>query len=97
MPSVVGFATEGQFCPRRAVVTKARPLAKTMSRGSSQVCSVRVTRDSSGVSASTVTMLMLSERWFTTHTSVSVRAATATGSSPTGTSAASVSPPASTS
>ena len=30
-------------------------------------------------------MLTLSERWFTTHTSVFVRAATVTGSSPTGT------------
>ncbi len=37
-------------------------------------------------------MLTLSERWFTTHTSVSVRAATATGSRPTGTEPTCVSP-----
>ncbi len=38
-------------------------------------------------------MLTLSERWFTTHTSVSVRAATATGSMPTGTETEWVRPP----
>jgi hypothetical protein len=65
-----------------------------MSRGSSQVSSVRTTRQRSGVVASICTTLTLSERWFTTHTSVLVRAATATGSSPTWTSAASVSVPA---
>jgi hypothetical protein len=95
----VRFAATGQFCPRRAVVTKARLLpepAKTMSRGSSQVASVRVTCERAMVGSSS-TMLTLSERWFTTHASVRparfVRAATATGSSPTGTSAASVSDP----
>ena len=46
---------------------------------------------------STSTTLTLSERWLTTHTSPSVRAATATGSSPTGTEPVWVSPPASTS
>jgi hypothetical protein len=77
------------FCPRCAVVTKARlrvvPVsldlrAKTMSRGSSPTSKVRFTR---GGDAATSTMLMLSERWFTTHTSPLSRAATATGSSPT--------------
>ena len=42
-------------------------------------------------------MLTLSERWFTTQTSSFVRAATATGSMPTGTAPAGVSPPAPTS
>src|SRR5262249_53067052 len=42
------------------------------------------------------TMLMLSERWLTTQTSVLVRAATATGSKPTGTEPVCVRPPAST-
>jgi hypothetical protein len=55
--------------------------AKTMSRGSSPTSSVRVT---CGGTAARSTMLTLSERWFTTHTSVFDRAATATGSSPTG-------------
>ena len=40
--------------------------AKTMSRGSSPTSSVRTTR---GGVAPTSTMLTLSERWFTTHTS----------------------------
>ena len=53
-----------------------------MSRGSSPTSSVRVT---CGGLAPTSTMLMLSERWFTTQTSLFERAATATGSSPTGT------------
>jgi hypothetical protein len=44
--------------------------------------SVRTTR---GGLADTSTMLTLSERWFTTHTSPLVRAATATGSRPTAT------------
>src|ERR1700731_3760978 len=52
-----------------------------MSRGSSPTSSVRVT---CGVPLK-VTMLTLSERWFTTHASVLLRAATATGSIPTGT------------
>src|SRR5689334_6520650 len=69
---------------RAAMVTNTRvpPAATTMSRGSSAVVSVWETR---GPGASRLTMLMSSERWFTTHTSVLVRAATATGSRPTGT------------
>ena len=85
------------FCPRCAVVMKARlppEPANTMSRGSSPTRSVRVTR---GGTEPTSTMLTLSERWFTTHTSPLVRAATATGSRPTGTESACVSPPAETS
>ena len=58
-----------------------------MSRGSSPTSSVRTTRG--GLDA-TSTTLTLSERWFTTQTSVSLRAATATGSRPTGTDAACV-------
>ena len=53
-----------------------------MSRGSSPTSKVCLTR---GWLPDRSTMLTLSERWFTTHTSVFVRAATATGSSPTGT------------
>ena len=64
-----------------------------MSRGSSQVWSVRLTRELAGVTVSTWTMLTLSDRWFTTQTSPFERAATATGSRPTGTSACSVSVP----
>jgi hypothetical protein len=72
-------------CPRCAVVTNARcglP-ANTMSRGSSPTSSVRTTRGFRG--AVTSTTLMLSERWFTTHTSVLERTATDTGSMPTAT------------
>ncbi len=72
--------------------------AKTMSRGSSPTSSVRVTRAVARFAGSTSTMLTLSDRWFTTHASTrppdSARVATATGSSPTGTSVASVRPPA---
>ena len=92
---------EKRFCPRRAQVMKARscPLpANTMSRGSSPTSSVCVTRERVGSVGSTSTMLTLSERWFTTQASIRpsrfVRAATATGSSPTGTSAARVTAPA---
>jgi hypothetical protein len=63
--------------------------AKTRSRGSSPTSSVRTTR---GGLADTSTTLTLSDRWFTTHTSSSLRAATATGSRPTGTEALWVSP-----
>ncbi len=85
------------FCPRCAVVMKARRKkllpslgpANTMSRGSSPTSSVR--RTCGGVLA-TSTMLTLSESWFTTHTSPLVRAATATGSRPTGTEPVCVSP-----
>ena len=65
-----------------------------MSRGSSQVSSVRTTR---GGTDETSTMLTLSDRWFTTHTSVLERAATALGSSPTWTEPAWLSVPAFTS
>ena len=64
--------------------------AKTMSRGSSPTSSVRTTR---GGVAPTSTTLTLSERWFTTQTSLFDRAATATGSRPTGTDACGVSAP----
>src|ERR1044071_1949721 len=69
--------------PRCAVVMNALPAvpANTMSRGSSPTSSVRVT---CGTPLS-VTMLTLSDRWLTTQTSVLLRAATATGSRPTGT------------
>ena len=93
MPGVVScgspapgtLAMEGSVrCwPRCAVVMKARcglP-AKTMSRGSSPTSSVRTT---CGVPVR-LTMLTLSESRFVTHTSVLLRAATATGSRPTGT------------
>ena len=82
-----GGTDAGTFWPRRAVVMKARSPpapAKTMSRGSSPTSRVRVTR---GGLAPTSTMLTLSERWLTTHTSVLLRAATATGSMPTSTDA----------
>jgi hypothetical protein len=80
----------GLFWPRCAVVMNARPLANTMSRGSSPTSNVLVTR---GGDDATSTMLTLSERWFTTHTSASSRNATAHGSSPTGTEARCVSVP----
>src|SRR4030095_6000685 len=74
--------------PRWAVLMNAQPPgqvalfpANTMSRGSSPTSSVRDTRG--GVLARS-TMLTLSERWLTTHTSLLLRAATATGSMPTG-------------
>ena len=69
--------------PRWAVVMKAlagEP-AKTTSRGSSPTSRVRTTR---GVPLR-LTTLTLSDRWLTTQTSVLLRAATATGSRPTGT------------
>src|SRR5262245_42063488 len=72
-------------CPRCAVVMNARPApgpANTMSRGSSPTSSVRTTR---GGSDATSTTLTLSDRWLTTQTSPDERAATATGSRPTGT------------
>ena len=87
-------ASEGSVrCwPRCAVVMNARfdAPANTMSRGSSPTSSVRAT---CGVPDS-VTTLTLSERWFTTQTSPLSRAATATGSRPTGTRAANARPPA---
>ena len=68
----------------------------TMSRGSSPVRSVRTTRERLASVGSISTMLTLSEREFTTHASTRparfVRAATATGSRPTGTSATSARP-----
>ena len=54
-----------------------------MSRGSSPTSSVRTTAPTGPLEASSTT-LTLSDRWLTTQTSVSLRAATATGSSPTG-------------
>ena len=64
-----------------ARVTKARPLAKATSVGSSPTTSVART-----FRAATSTTLTLSERWFTTHTSfVPGRTARLTGSRPTGT------------
>ena len=98
-PAPGTLASEGSVrCwPRWAVVMKARlppGPAKTMSRGSSPTSSVRVTR---GGSADTSTMLTLSDRLFTTQTSFADRAATATGSMPTGTEARCVRPEAVTS
>src|SRR4051812_26178627 len=84
-PAVVSFGSEGASGPGWAGVRKARFFdgpAKTMSRGSSPTHSVRVTRGADGLLTSTT--LTLSDRWFTTQTSSSERAATATGSSPTG-------------
>ena len=52
-----------------------------MSRGSSPTRRVRVTRGAAG--SVTSTTLTLSDRWFTTQTSVLLRAATAAGSRPT--------------
>src|SRR5262245_28590770 len=92
IPGVVSCGSPGRFCPRWAAVMKARlppVLANTMSRGSSPTRSVRVTR---GGLLPTSTMLIESERWLTTQTSVLERAATATGSSPTGTEPAWVRP-----
>src|SRR5271169_3981028 len=63
---------------------------KTMSLGSSPTRSVRAT---CGGLVLTSTMLTLSETWLTTQTSLLVRAATATGSSPTYTEAAKERPP----
>ena len=85
-PGVVSWGSYGTFWPRWAVVMKARLFPgppKTMSRGSSPTSRVRTTRPlfPSWVSATTLT---LSERWLTTQTSLSLRAATATGSRPTG-------------
>jgi hypothetical protein len=94
-PGVVSCGSPGRFWPRCAEVMKARPWllpAKTMSRGSSPTSSVLTTCERVTSVGSMSTMLTLSERWFTTHASVSppafVRLATATGSRPTGTSAA---------
>src|SRR5262245_4433588 len=86
-------AMEGSVrcCPRCAVVMNARAgePANTTSRGSSPTSRVRTTR---GV-PTRLTTLTLSDRWLTTQTSESSRAATATGSNPTGTRACNVSPP----
>ncbi len=93
IPDVVRSASgTAVFCPRCAVVMNARLWpgpAKTRSRGSSPTSSVRTTL---GGLADTSTTLTLSDRWFTTHTSSSLRAATATGSRPTGTESVWVSP-----
>ena len=62
---------------------------KTMSLGSSPTSRVRSTW---GAAVERSTMLTLSETWLTTHTSVFVRAATATGSIPTETDPAGESP-----
>src|SRR5579862_9353933 len=76
------------FWPRCAHVMKARSTppvpANTMSRGSSPTSNVCVT---CGGLVLTSTMLTLSERWLTTHTSLLLRAATAIGSIPTDTDA----------
>ncbi|TMA57360.1 MAG: hypothetical protein E6J75_07815 [Deltaproteobacteria bacterium] len=105
VPSVVSCGPPAgslakRFWPRRAAVMKARSWllpANTMSRGSSPTSSVRTTRERVTSAGSISTMLTLSERWFTTQASVRparfVRTATATGSRPTGTSAASTRPP----
>jgi hypothetical protein len=82
----------GQFWPRRAAVTNARPSpgpANTTSRGSSHVLSVAITRAGVDVVSMTLTE---SDRRFTTQTWPLLRAATATGSRPTGTDASWVSP-----
>src|ERR1017187_9097682 len=84
-PAPGTVAMEGSLgcCPRWAVVMNAlagEP-AKTMSRGSSPTSRVRTT---CGVPVR-LTMLTLSESRLVTQTSVLVRTATATGSSPTGT------------
>jgi len=75
--------------------------AKTMSRGSSPTIRVFVTRLLAGSTGSMAMMLRLSERWLMTHASSAPppasRTATATRLRPTGTSAASVRPPWSTS
>src|SRR5262245_56881547 len=78
-------------CPRCAVVMNARAgdPANTTSRGSSPTSRVQTTR---GV-PTRLTTLTLSDRWLTTQTSESSRAATATGSNPTGTRACNVIPP----
>src|SRR3954467_11124623 len=62
--------------PRCAVVMNAEPAvpANPLPRGSSPTSSVRVT---CGVPV-VLTILTLSDRWLTTHTSVLLRAATAT-------------------
>jgi hypothetical protein len=86
-PGVVSCGSRPVFCPRCAVVIKARwrsGPANTMSRGSSPTSRVRTTRPRGPSPRRRSTMLTLSERWFTTHTSVFERAATATGSRPTG-------------
>jgi hypothetical protein len=95
--SDLGFS--GWFWPRRAALTKARGNGSpgwggsppnTTSQASSPTSSVRITR---GGTRPVSTMLTLSDRWLTTHSSVSVRKFTATGSSPTGTEASGCSPP----
>ena len=82
--------TPGRFWPRRAVVMKAR--VKTPPRRSARRRRCRAARRRpaacarrAAASAATSTMLTLSDRWLTTQTSLLVRAATATGSRPTGT------------
>ena len=71
--AAVGGGDEGAVLPGPA---------NTMSRGSSPTSSVRTTRPCGRRLSSTT--LTLSERWLTTQTSLSLRAATATGSRPTG-------------
>lgn len=92
-PAVVSWGSTGLFCPRCAVVMKARlppGPAKTMSLGSSPTRRVRATRGDQGREVST--MLTLSERWFTTQTSSLDRQAMAIGSRPTGAEPRRVSP-----
>ena len=80
-PGVVSCGSRPVFWPLWAVVMKALEfLVKAMSRGSSPTSSVRLTLASCGTVTST--MLTLSDRWLTTQTSVRLRTATATGSSP---------------
>src|SRR6266699_4580825 len=68
--------------------TNARPPAKTTSAGSSPTGSVLTV-----VPRLRSTMLIVSERWLTTHASESLLAATLTGSSPTGIEAQGARPP----
>ena len=65
-------------CPQETKARCGLP-AKTTSAGSSPVASVATTRK-----VARSTMLTLSETWFTTHASPSLRARTDTGSRPTG-------------
>ena len=79
-PGLAGSNTSTLLAWEHDTKARAGRPAKTTSQGSSSVASVATTR-----SEPRSTTLTLSDTWFTTQASLSERARTETGSSPTGT------------
>ncbi len=91
MLTAVGCGNEGAVPPGTREYDVTRLVAYQEGAGNDRNCTRRV-RVTIGTAPEMSTMLMLSERWFTTQTSLLVRAATETGSIPTGTESAKLSP-----